>query len=63
MSGDSDKKTVGFVFGHLKLLNLLENHARSVIGDSDGLILAFRFNDIPKFSNEIRNTLTEMCLR
>ena len=63
MSGTPEKKTTGFVYGHLKMMDLLDNHARSIIGESDGLVIAFRYNDITKFSNEVRNILTEICLR
>ncbi len=54
VSGDAEKKGAGFVIGELGFCGILDRHAVSVIGDSDGIVMALRFEDINKMDKSIK---------
>ena len=51
------------MFGYYGFFNLLEKHAETMTGDSEGIVLAFRLDELTKFSEDIRNTMINYCLR
>ena len=48
VAGDAEKKGAGYFIGELGLSGILDRHAVSIVGDSDGIVLAMRFEDINK---------------
>ena len=65
--GIGNRRGVGFCFGESAYCGIVHKHARSIVGDGDGIVMAIRLEDINKFHRDIQvilhNYLTNKCIQ
>jgi hypothetical protein len=63
VSGKIEKRGPGFMIGELGYFGILQKHPFSITGESEGIVLALRIEDIHKMSNDIKNIISLIVIK